>query len=68
MSALSLVPLADISTGHRHRDVVEGFTPFMAESISTHGVIQPLIVRPAPLDPGKFLLVTGMQRINAAPC
>ncbi|WP_271594714.1 ParB/RepB/Spo0J family partition protein [Bradyrhizobium sp. CCBAU 65884] len=66
MDAFRLVPLADISTAHRHRGVVDEFTPVMVESMSTLGVIQPPTVRPDAANPGKFLLVAGMQRINAA--
>jgi ParB/RepB/Spo0J family partition protein len=66
MDAFRLVHLADVSTGHRLRGVVDEFIPAMVGSMSTHDVIQPPVVRPDPSNPGKFLLVAGLQRLNAA--
>lgn len=61
-----LVKLADIAIGERLRGVVEAFTGTIVQSTSTYGVIQPPVVRPDLLKPGKFLLVIGLQRLNAA--
>jgi len=66
MDAFKLVDLADISTCHRLRGVVGEFIPIMIASLSTHGIIQPPVIRPNPANPDKFLLVTGLQRVNAA--
>ncbi|MGY4368732.1 ParB/RepB/Spo0J family partition protein [Bradyrhizobium sp. LB1.3] len=66
MDAFRLVHLADISTRHRLRDVVDDFIPVMVDSLSTHDIIQPPVLRPDPASPGKFLLVAGRQRIHAA--
>lgn len=61
-----LVKLADIAIGERLRGVVEGFIVTIVQSLSTYDVIQPPVVRPDLLNTGKFLLVSGLQRINAA--
>ncbi len=61
-----LVKLADIAIGERLRGVVGAFINTIVQSTSTHDVIQPPVVRPDLLNRGKFLLVSGLQRINAA--
>jgi ParB-like nuclease domain len=61
-----LVPLADIITKNRLRGVVEALVPIMTDSVSEHDVIQPPVVRPDPAGGGKFILVSGLQRVNAA--
>lgn len=66
LQAFRLVHLADISSGHRLRDVVHDFIPVMVGSLSTHEVIQPPVLRLDPANPGKFLLVAGLQRVHAA--
>ncbi|MGY4349105.1 hypothetical protein ACVWXM_005598 [Bradyrhizobium sp. GM7.3] len=66
MDAFRLVHLADISTGHRRRGVVDEFVPVMVGSVSTLDFIQPPALRPDPASPGRFLLVCGLQRVNAA--
>jgi hypothetical protein len=66
MDAFRPVYLADVSTGHRLRGVVDVLIPVMVASMSTHGVIQPRVVRSDLSNPGKFLLVAGLQRVNAA--
>jgi ParB/RepB/Spo0J family partition protein len=60
------VPLADIIIGNRQRGVVEASVSKLMESIAERGLIHPLVVRPDPTDAHKFVLVSGMQRINAA--
>jgi hypothetical protein len=60
-----LVKLADIAIGERLRGVVAAFINTMVQSTSTHDLIQPPVVRPDLLS-GKFTLVSGLQRINAA--
>ncbi|GEC54684.1 hypothetical protein ABIF38_003430 [Bradyrhizobium japonicum] len=66
VDALRLVRLVDISVGHRLRGIIDEFIPVMVGSLSTNDVIQPVVVRPDPMNPGKFLLVAGLQRLNAA--
>jgi ParB/RepB/Spo0J family partition protein len=61
-----LVPLANIIVGDRLRGVVDAFVPIMANSVSERKFIQPPVVRPDPLGGDKFILVSGLQRINAA--
>ena len=61
-----LVKLADIAIGERLRGVVDAFINTIVQSTSTHDVIQPPVVRPDLLNSGKFILVSGLQRINAA--
>jgi hypothetical protein len=61
-----LVKLADIAIGERLRGVVEPFVDAIVQSTSTHDFIQPPVVRPDLLNRGKFILVSGLQRINAA--
>lgn len=60
-----LVKLADIVIGERLRGVVGAFINTIVQSTSTHDVIQPPVVRPDLLNPGKFVLVSGLQRVNA---
>jgi hypothetical protein len=60
-----LVKLADIAIGERLRGVVDAFINTIVQSTSTHDLIQPPVVRPDLLS-GKFTLVSGLQRINAA--
>jgi ParB family transcriptional regulator, chromosome partitioning protein len=38
----------------------------LAESIRTHGVVQPVIVRPAPGKPGSYEIIAGERRWRAA--
>lgn len=66
IDVLRYVPLADIIVKHRLRGVVEASVPIMTDSISERGVIQPPVVRPDPADADKYVLVAGLQRINAA--
>ena len=61
-----LVSLADIAIGERLRGVVEPFVSAIVQSTSTLDVIQPPVVRPDLLNRSKFILVSGLQRINAA--
>jgi hypothetical protein len=63
--AFTLVPVADIIVGERLRGVVEAFVPTMVGSMSNNEVIQPPVVRPDRMNPGKYLLVAGLQRVNA---
>lgn len=62
----TLVPVANIIIRERLRGVVEAFIPIMAASMSTYAVIQPPVVRPDPMNPSEYLLVSGLQRVNAA--
>jgi ParB-like chromosome segregation protein Spo0J len=62
----TLVPVANIIIGERLRGVVDGFIPIMVGSMSSYEVIQPPVVRLDPLNPGKYVLVSGLQRVNAA--
>lgn len=64
--AFTLVPIANIIIGERLRGVVEAFIPIMVDSMSSYAVIQPPVVRPDPSDPAKYVLVSGLQRVNAA--
>jgi ParB/RepB/Spo0J family partition protein len=38
----------------------------MMDSVSERGIIHPPVVRPDPAEAGKYVLVSGLQRINAA--
>jgi ParB/RepB/Spo0J family partition protein len=38
----------------------------LAVSIATHGVLEPLVVRPCALEPGKFEIVAGNRRFRAS--
>jgi ParB/RepB/Spo0J family partition protein len=60
------VRLADIIIKDRLRGVVEALVPIMTDSVSERDVIQPPVVRPDPADADKYILVSGLQRINAA--
>jgi ParB family chromosome partitioning protein len=44
----------------------EGALEELAESLRARGVLQPLLVRPAPSDPGAFEIVAGERRWRAA--
>lgn len=61
-----LVPLVDILIGPRLRGVVAEFTQLMLDSLSRYDIIQPPVVRRDPLHSDKFVLVSGLQRVNAA--
>lgn len=39
----------------------------LAESIKAHGVIQPIVVRPHPNKPGRYIIVVGERRWTALP-
>lgn len=60
------VPLADIIMRNRLRGVVKASVSRLMDSIAESGLIHPVVVRPDPTDADKFVLVSGMQRINAA--
>jgi ParB-like chromosome segregation protein Spo0J len=66
IDAFRHVRLADIITRDRLRGVAEALVPIMTDSVSELDVIQPPVVRPDPSDGDKFILVSGLQRINAA--
>ena len=62
------VPLADISPNPRQprtrfdrSELVE-----LGASIQEHGIIQPLIVTESEADPGKYILIAGERRLQAA--
>ena len=38
----------------------------LADSISTNGILQPLLVRPATGEPGRFEIIAGERRWRAA--
>ena len=38
----------------------------LAETVKTHGMLEPLIVRPSPTEEGKYEVVCGLRRLRAA--
>ena len=60
------VPLANIIVMNRLRGVVEALVPIMTDSVSERDVIQPPVIRPDPATADMYILVSGLQRINAA--
>lgn len=60
------VPMAEIAIRNRLRGVVEASVSKLMDPIAERGLIHPLVVRPDPTDADKFVLVSGLQRINAA--
>ena len=59
------VSLGLISTGQDRTREVQGIDDLVI-SVRVHGVIQPLIVCPARNEAGKFLLIAGRRRLEAA--
>jgi ParB/RepB/Spo0J family partition protein len=47
-------------------DVDEERDQALAESVREHGILQPLLLRPHPAIPGKFMIVSGHRRHRAA--
>ena len=66
--ALRLVPIADIAPGRAQPR--QSFPPEalqeLADSIRTHGVLQPVLLRRHGDDPAKFELIAGERRWRAA--
>lgn len=47
-------------------EVDEEHDQALAESVREHGILQPLLLRPHPTIPGKFMIVSGHRRYRAA--
>ena len=61
------LPIADLRPNPRQprRDLARSELEALAESIREHGVLQPLVVTPAP-DGNGYLLIAGERRLEAA--
>lgn len=66
MRVTQLIPLADIIVTDRLRKVDPDRALFIATSMKADGLDTPIEVRPAPKRPGKFILVKGGHRVEAA--
>jgi ParB family transcriptional regulator, chromosome partitioning protein len=66
--ALRLVPIADIAPGRAQprQSFSQAALKELAESIRTHGVLQPVLLRRHADDPAKFELIAGERRWRAA--
>lgn len=60
------VPLPTVHTSPYHRRTNWGNLQALASSVSTDGIIHPLVVRPHPTVPGEWELVAGERRRRAA--
>ncbi len=67
-SADQQVSIADIEPNPNNPRRVFGAEELedLSRSISEHGVVQPILVRPKPNDPGKYELIAGERRWRAA--
>ncbi len=68
MRADGRVPIELVSPNPRNprRNFAEAELEDLAQSIREHGIVQPVIVRPAPGQPGQYQIVAGERRWRAA--
>src|SRR6476620_7511313 len=68
MRADGRVPIELVSPNPRNprRNFAEAELEDLAQSIREHGIVQPVIVRPAPGAPGEYQIVAGERRWRAA--
>jgi ParB family transcriptional regulator, chromosome partitioning protein len=68
VSADKRVPIEMIVRNPRNprRDFVEEHLEDLAQSIKTHGVVQPIVVRPEPGNSGRFEIIAGERRWRAS--
>jgi ParB family transcriptional regulator, chromosome partitioning protein len=68
ISADKRVPIEMIVRNPRNprRDFVEEHLEDLAQSIKTHGVVQPIVVRPEPGNSGRFEIIAGERRWRAS--
>ncbi len=68
VSADRRVPIEMIVRNPRNprRDFVEEQLEDLAQSIKTHGVVQPIVVRPEPGETGRFEIIAGERRWRAS--
>lgn len=62
------VPIEFVSRNPRNprRSFTEAELEDLAQSIREHGVVQPVVVRPSPLNPDQFELIAGERRWRAS--
>lgn len=58
------IDLVDHNPHQTRRDFAQEFLEELAESIKVHGVIQPIVVRPA--NNGRYILILGERRLRAS--
>ena len=68
VSADRRVPIEMIARNPRNprRDFVEEQLEDLAQSIKTHGVVQPIVVRPEPGNSGRYEIIAGERRWRAS--
>ncbi len=62
------VPIELISRNPRNprREFAEDLLEDLVQSIRTHGLVQPIVVRPEPANPSRFEIIAGERRLRAA--
>jgi len=60
------IELIGRNPGQPRRDFADAELEELAGSIREHGVLQPILVRPAPDEPGRYQIVAGERRWRAA--
>ena len=62
------VPIELISRNPRNprREFAEDLLEDLVQSIRTHGLVQPIVVRPEPANPNRFEIIAGERRWRAA--
>lgn len=62
------VPIELISRNPRNprREFAEDLLEDLVQSIRTHGLVQPIVVRPEPANPSRFEIIAGERRWRAA--
>ena len=68
VSADRRVPIELISRNPRNprREFAEDLLEDLAQSIRTHGLVQPIVVRPEPANPNRYEIIAGERRWRAA--
>lgn len=62
------VPIEFVSPNPRNprRNFAEAELTELAQSITEHGIVQPVVVRPSPNQPGRYEIIAGERRWRAA--
>lgn len=62
------VPIEFVSPNPRNprRNFAEAELTDLAQSITEHGIVQPVVVRPSPNQPGRYEIIAGERRWRAA--
>jgi ParB family transcriptional regulator, chromosome partitioning protein len=68
VSADRRVPIELITRNPRNprREFAEDLLEELAQSIRTHGLVQPIVVRPEPANPDSYEIIAGERRWRAA--